>query len=681
VLGVEKYKYLFQSLDLGFTQIKNRVVMGSMHTGLEEKPGGFDMLVKFYKERAEGGVGLIITGGIGPNEEGCVAMGSAKLTNNNEVLNHKKITNAVHESTCKICMQILHAGRYAFNVNNVSASSIQAPINPFKPVMLDEYGINKQISDFVIAANLAKKAGYDGVEIMGSEGYLINQFISKKVNRRQDDWGGVYENRIRFPLEIVKNIRKAVGHDFIIIFRLSLLDLVEEGSSWEEVVQIGQELENVGVNLINTGIGWHEARIPTIATMVPRAAFIMATEKIKQSLSIPVIAANRINTPEVAEDILARGQADMVSMARPFLADAEFVLKAEQGRSDEINTCIGCNQACLDHLFQGKVASCLVNPRACHETELNYIPIVNNVANKKIAVVGAGPAGLAFATIAADRGHNISLYDDNDEIGGQFNIAKKIPGKEEFYETLRYFKRRIEITGVNLNLNKRISAQDLIDKGFDEVVLATGISPRIPDIEGIKHTKVSTYLDVIRDDKPVGARVAIIGAGGIGFDLAEFICQEGESSSINKMLFFKKWGIDSNLKAPGGLVVSQNTEVLSDRKIYLLQRKKSKIGKSLGKTTGWIHRASMVEKGVVMLNSVQYRKIDNDGLHIIHDGEEKILNVDDVIICAGQEPLRSLQAAIERESIPVHLIGGADKAAELDAKSAIDQAARLAAII
>lgn len=681
VSGKDKYPHLLAPLDLGFTTLRNRILMGSMHTGLEERPKGFERLAVFYAERARGGVGLMVTGGIAPNAEGAVAMGAAKLSTEEEVKVHRIVTEAVHGEGGKICMQILHAGRYAYSPKNVAPSAVQAPINPFMPHELTEEEIETQIQDFIHCSALAQKAGYDGVEIMGSEGYFINQFIVERVNRRTDQWGGSYENRIRLPLEIIRRVRERVGAEFIIIYRLSMLDLVAGGSVWSEIVTLAKQVEEAGATLINTGIGWHEARIPTIATMVPRAAFTDVTAKLNGEVGIPLITTNRINTPEVAEEILAKGQSDMVSMARPFLADGEFVIKAEQDRADEINTCIGCNQACLDHIFQAKLTSCLVNPRACHETELNYIPLKQEETIKKIAVIGAGPAGLAFATVAAQRGHDVTLFDQADDIGGQFNLAKLIPGKEEFYEPLRYFRRRIELTGVNLQLGQKVTADDLLGIGFDEVILATGTQPRIPAIEGVENDKVLSYLDVLRYGKPVGKRVAIIGAGGIGFDVAEVITHEGQPSRLSKEAFFRQWGIDKGFNVRGGVEGKQPERPSSLREVFLLQRKKSKVGKNLGKTTGWIHRATLKNKGVVMLNNVEYQKIDDDGLHILQNGEPKRLPVDTVIICAGQEPLRELQAEIEASGIPVHLIGGADKAGELDAKRAIDQGSRLASVI
>ncbi|MFI8580231.1 FAD-dependent oxidoreductase [Ectopseudomonas khazarica] len=672
-----RYPNLLAPLDLGFTTLKNRTLMGSMHTGLEEKPGGFERMAAYFAERARGGVGLMVTGGIGPNEEGGVYAGAAKLSTPEEADKHKVVTQAVHEAGGKICMQILHAGRYAYSPKSVAPSAIQAPINPFKPRELDEEGIEKQIADFVNCAALAQQAGYDGVEVMGSEGYFINQFLVAHTNHRTDRWGGSFENRMRLPVEIVRRVREAVGSDFIIIYRLSMLDLVEGGSTWDEIVLLAKAIEQAGATLINTGIGWHEARIPTIATKVPRAAFTKVTAKLKGEVSIPLITTNRINTPEVAEQVLAEGDADMVSMARPFLADPDFVNKAAEGRADEINTCIGCNQACLDHTFGGKLTSCLVNPRACHETELNYIP---TTTVKKIAVVGAGPAGLAASTVAAERGHAVTLFDAAGEIGGQFNVAKRVPGKEEFFETLRYFKRKLETTGVDVRLNTRVSVDDLVAGGFDDIILATGIAPRTPEIPGIDHPKVIGYLDAILERKPVGQKVAVIGAGGIGFDVSEFITHQGTATSLDREAFWKEWGIDTALEARGGVAGIEAHPHPAARQVFLLQRKKSKVGDGLGKTTGWIHRTGLKNKNVQMLNSVEYVRIDDAGLHVrIAAGEEQVLPVDTVIVCAGQDPLRELQDGLQHAGQRVHLVGGADVAAELDAKRAINQGSRLAA--
>ena len=666
------YPQLLAPLDLGFTTLKNRVLMGSMHTNLEEVPNGFERLAAFYAERAAGGVGLIVTGGIAPNVESGGLPGAATMTNDQDVNQHRQITAAVHQAGGKICMQILHTGRYAYHPQLIAPSAIQAPINPFKPKELSSEEIDQQIEDFVRCSTLAQEAGYDGVEIMGSEGYFINQFIVKRTNHRGDEWGGGYDNRIRLAIEVVRRTRERVGDDFIIIYRLSMLDLVEGGSSWEEIVQLGKLIEIAGATILNTGIGWHEARIPTIATSVPRAAFTWVTGRLRSEVNLPVITSNRINMPDVAEEILARGDADMVSMARPMLADAEWVNKASDNRADEINTCIACNQACLDHVFELKTTSCMVNPRACEETTLNYLPATEI---KKLAVVGAGPAGLAFATTAASRGHQVTLFDSASEIGGQFNIARKVPGKEEFSETIRYFKRQLELTGVELKLNTYIQPEDLQNSDYDEIILATGIKPRQLDIEGIDHPKVLNYLEVFKG-AAVGRRVAVIGAGGIGFDLCEFITQEGESTSINIPAFMKEWGVDMTLSHRGGLLPDKQ-DTKSSREVFLLQRKKSKPGANLGKTTGWIHRSSLSRRGVRMLPSCEYQKIDDHGLHLSINGEPIILDVDNIIICAGQEPSQSL--ADQLHGKPVHLIGGADVAAELDAKRAINRGCRLAA--
>ncbi len=671
-----QYPHLFQPLDLGFTTLKNRVLMGSMHTGLEEEKNGFERLAAYFAERAQGDVGLIVTGGIAPNMEGWVGPFSAKLTNQSEVNKHKLITNAVHAEEGKICMQILHAGRYGYHPLCVAPSKIKSPITPFKPWKLSGRGVRRTINAYIRCAALAKEAGYDGVEVMGSEGYLINQFIVKRTNHRTDKWGGSYENRMRFPLEIVRGIREKVGEDFIIIYRLSMLDLVPDGSTWEEIELLAKKIEEAGATIINTGIGWHEARIPTIATMVPRGGFSWVTKKLMGKVKIPLIATNRINTAEIAEQILADGCADMVSMARPFLADAHLVKKAKEGRSDEINTCIACNQACLDHTFARKISTCLVNPRACYETELNYLP---TQTKKKIAVVGAGPAGLAFSTTAAQRGHEVHLFEAASEIGGQFNMAKEIPGKEEFHETLRYYRKQIKLTGVHLKLNTKATAENLSNDGFDEVILATGVSPRKPTIEGMDHPKALTYIDVLYHKKEVGKSVAIIGAGGIGFDVAEYLTHSGTSSSIDKEIFLKEWGVDQNYSLPGAL--QQAKPEPSPREVYLLKRSTGKHGKNLGKTTGWIHRSSLRMKNVKMLGEVQYQKIDDEGLHVLHEDKMKVLPVDNVVICAGQLPMRNLFEPLKEKGISVHLIGGADEAKELDAKRAINQGSRLAAKI
>ncbi|ABC31297.1 NADH:flavin oxidoreductase, Old Yellow Enzyme family [Hahella chejuensis KCTC 2396] len=676
--GASKYPHLLAPLDLGFTTLANRTLMGSMHTGLEESPNGFQRMAAFYAERARGGVGLIVTGGIAPNPEGAVAQGASKMDSDADAEKHKMITQAVHEAGGKICMQILHAGRYAYHPKLVAPSAIQAPINMFKPRELSTEEVDEQIDAYANCAALAQQAGYDGVEIMGSEGYFINQFIVSHTNKRTDKWGGDYESRIRMPIEVVRRVRERVGPNFIIIYRLSMLDLIDDGSNWEEVVLLAKKIEEAGATIINTGIGWHEARVPTIATMVPRAAFTKVTAKLKKDVNIPLVTTNRINMPDVAEKVLADGDADMISMARPFLADADFVVKAAEDRADEINTCIACNQACLDHTFQMKLTSCLVNPRACHETELVY---VKTSTKKKLAVVGAGPAGLAFATVAAERGHDVTLFDGADKIGGQFNVAKLIPGKEEFYETLRYFDRMLKKHNVDVRLNTRVNAEDLKAGGYDEVVLATGVSPRVPEIEGIDHAKVMGYLDALLGRKPIGKRVAVVGAGGIGFDVSEFITHEGKSPSLDVSAFMKEWGVDLGVERRGGVQGVEAHIEPSPREVYLLQRKTSKPGKNLGKTTGWIHRASLKNKQVRMVAGCEYVKIDDDGFHVNINGEAKLLPVDNVIICAGQDPLRELQQPLEAAGVSVHLIGGADVAAELDAKRAINQGSRLAAEI
>ncbi len=669
------YPHLLKPLDLGFTQLSNRVLMGSMHTGLEEEKKGFNKLAAFYEERAKGGVGLIVTGGIAPNFAGRVEPLGSELSRFWHVKKHKIITDAVHKYDSKICLQILHTGRYAYHPFNVSSSAIKAPINPFKPKALSERGINKTIRDFVKCAALAQKAGYDGVEIMGSEGYLINQFIAPKTNKRTDKWGGSFENRIRLALEIVKQTREKVGTDFILIFRISMLDLVDEGSTFEEVVELAKLLEQAGVTILNTGIGWHEARIPTIVTSVPRKAFTWISERIKQEVSIPVITTNRINTPEIAEEILSNGQADMVSMARPFLADAEFVNKAAKGQSDKINTCIACNQGCLDHVFARQRATCLVNPVACYETELVF---KQASTSKKLAVIGAGPAGMAFASYAAEKGHEIHLFDAADTIGGQFNIAKTIPGKEEFYETIRYFENKLKDENVTLHLGQMQSAESLNQMGFDEIIVATGITPRTLDLPGFNSDKVLGYLDVLKAKKPVGDKVAIIGAGGIGFDVACSLIQP-ESHTLDLEHWLDYWGVDKSYQNRGA--VKPATEDKVNKTIYLMQRKDTKVGAGLGKTSGWVHRAELKRAGVKMMNKVEYKSFSDQGLEVLVDGQQQFLDVDNVIVCAGQMSNNSLYQALEQTGAKVHLIGGASIAAELDAKRAIRQGADLAAII
>jgi len=668
------YPNLFKPLDLGFTTLKNRVLMGSMHTNLEERPNGFDRLAAFYAERAKGEVGLIVTGGIAPNKEGAVFRGASKLTVPEEVEHHQKITEAVHKEEGKICMQILHSGRYAYSDELVAPSPIKSPINPFVPRELSNEQVYQTIEDYANSAALAQQAGYDGVEIMGSEGYLINQFIVKKTNHRVDEWGGSYENRIQFPIKIIEKVREKAGTDFIIIYRLSMLDLVDDGSTWKEVEQLAQAIEKAGATIINTGIGWHEARVPTIATMVPRGGFSWVTKRLMGKVNIPLITTNRINMPGVAEQILADGHADMVSMARPFLADADLVLKARTNRTDEINTCIGCNQACLDHTFEGKICSCLVNPRACFETELNY---EKTSEPKNIAVVGAGPAGLSVATIAAQRGHQVHLYEAANEIGGQFNMAKQIPGKEEFHETLRYYNKQIELQGVQLHLNTRFDVKHLNNgNNFNEIIVATGVQPRKSGIEGEDHPKVLSYIDVLQHKKEVGKSVAIIGAGGIGFDVAEYLSTK-HSPTLNVKAYMNEWGVDMDYANAGGGKLPEPEP--SEREIYLLKRSPGKHGKNLGKTTGWIHRSSLKMKKVHMLGGVEYLKIDDEGLHINVDGEYKVLPVDHVVICAGQESDKNLYNELKDADVNLHIIGGADEAKELDAKLAIDQGARLAA--
>ncbi|KTD18828.1 2,4-dienoyl-CoA reductase FadH [Legionella lansingensis] len=665
------FKALFQPLDLGFTQLKNRLLMGSMHTGLEEDKENLLRLATFYKERALGGAGLIVTGGFAPNRSGRLAPFAAKLTSAKEQQRHELVTDTVHDVGGKIALQILHAGRYGYHPFVVAPSALKSPISPFTPWKMSKTRIVKTIKHFARCASLAQKAGYDGVEIMGSEGYLINQFIVAHTNQRNDEWGGSFANRMRFPVEVVRGIREAVGDHFIIIYRLSMLDLIHEGSSWEEVVQLAKAIENAGATLINTGIGWHEARIPTIATMVPAAAFTQITKRLKPEITIPIITSNRINTPELANALLEENVADMVSMARPFLADPLFAKKAKMGDTKAINVCIACNQACLDRVFVNKTASCLVNPRACNETELIYETVD---CPKRIAVVGAGPAGLAFASVAAERGHKVTLFEKGEQLGGQFNLAKNIPGKEEFQHTINYFTHQLNNFQVNIRLNTTATSDMLQD--YDEIVLATGIRPRIPQIEGINHEKVISYVDLIRKRKTPGERVAIIGAGGIGFDVAEWLTHK---SNGHVQQFYDEWGIDLSMQHRGGVKQAQTLQ--SPRLVYLLQRKKEKHGKNLGKTTGWIHRLSLKHRQVKMISGVQYERIDDRGLHIVVKENKEVLDVDSVIICAGQTELRELYEPLKQAGHSVHLIGGAFKALELDARHAINQACRLAAIL
>lgn len=673
------YDKMLAPLDLGFTTLKNRVLMGSMHTNLEEIPGGFERAAVYYAERAKGQVGLIVTGGIAPNLEGSVGMGAAKLTTEEEAEKHKLITEAVHKEGGKICMQILHSGRYAYHPKGVAPSAIQSPITPFKPRALETDEVWQTIEDYKNCALLAQSAGYDGVEVMGSEGYFINEFIVKKTNHREDEFGGSYENRIKLPIEIVKQTRAAVGENFIIIFRLSMLDLVDDGSTWPEVVQLAKEIEKAGATIINTGIGWHEARVPTIGTVVPKGGFAWVTKRLMGEVKIPLITTNRINMPDIAEQILQDGCADMVSMARPFLADADLVLKAMENRADEINTCIACNQACLDHTFNMKLSSCIVNPRACHETILNFTPTEQK---KKIAVVGAGPAGLAAATIAAERGHDVVLYEASHEIGGQFNMAKVIPGKEEYAHTIRYYNTMIKKHGVQLHLKTKVTTQQLLENSFDEIILATGVTPRKVDFEGAEHSKVLTYADVLYHKKPVGQKVAIVGAGGIGYDTAEYLTHNPAhtSPSMDIETYMKEWGVDMNY-TKGGALANSPKPIPSPREVYLLKRSGGKHGKGLGRTTGWIHRASLIMKGVKHLSNVTYLKVDDAGFHISINDEVQVLPVDNVIICAGQEPLRALYGELLAAGQSVHLIGGADEAVQLDAKRAIKQASELVATI
>jgi 2,4-dienoyl-CoA reductase (NADPH2) len=664
-----RYPHLFAPLDLGFVTLPNRVLMGSMHTGLEEAPDGYARMAAFYAERARGGAALIVTGGIAPTFSGRLEPRASQLSFAWQVGKHRLVTDAVHAAGGRIALQILHAGRYAYHPLAVAPSALRSPISRFRPRALTRWGIGRTIAAYVRCARLAQRAGYDGVEIMGSEGYLINQFVAPRTNHRGDEWGGDFANRIRFPVEIVRRTREAVGREFIIVFRLSMLDLIDGGSTWDEVVALGRAVEAAGATIINTGIGWHEARIPTIATIVPRAAFAWVTQRMKREVAIPLVATNRINDPSVAEEVLASGDADMISMARPFLADAEFVRKAAEGRADEINTCIACNQACLDHVFERQIASCLVNPRACRETEI----VVRKAPRaKRIAVVGAGPAGLACATTAAEAGHRVTLFEAAAEIGGQFNLARRIPGKDEFAETLRYFRRRIELAGVTLELNRHAGAGDLA--GFDHVVVAAGVVPRIPAIPGIDHPRVASYVDVILGRREVGPRVAIIGAGGIGFDVAEFLTHHGGHDGIDE--YCSEWGIDPAYRARGGIGEAEAST--SPREVWLLQRKTTKVGDDLAKTTGWIRRTLLKRRGVTMMPGVSYVAIDDLGLTIDVDGERQVLAVDTVVVCAGQEPRREIVPDLQQRGMRTTLIGGADVAVELDAKRAIEQGTRVA---
>ena len=674
-----KYPKLFEPLDLGFTTIRNRSIMGSMHTGLEETENGFERMAAYFAERAAGGIGMIITGGIAPNEEGG-SDGHAKLSTEAEAEKHRIVTSKVHETDpdVKICLQILHSGPLARTKNLVAPSAIKSRIAKLTPNELDADGIEKQINDHVHCAVLAQKAGYDGVEIIGSAGYLVSTFLVEKTNQRTDDYGGSYENRMRFALEIIKRTRAAVGNDFILIFRIAAMDMLQGGMSWEEVVTLGKNIEAAGASIVSTHFTWHESAVPTIATMVPRAAFTSVTGRLRRELNIPLITSNRINMPDVAEQVLARGDADLVSMARPLLADSDFMIKAREQREDEINTCIACNQACLDHTFNGITSSCLVNPRACHETVLNFLPTKNK---KRIAVVGAGPAGLAYSTIAAERGHDVTLFDAADKIGGQFNLAKKIPGKEEFYETLRYYGRMIELHNVTLKLGCSVTENELAAGQFDHVVVATGITPRTPAIDGIDHTKAVLYTEVIKGNKEVGNKVAVIGAGGIGFDVCELISHSGPSGAVDRDVFAREWGIDFDNHPRGGVTGVEPIVAKSDREIWLLQRKDTPVGRGLGKTTGWTHRLALARRGVTMLNAIEYLKIDDAGLHIKQGDKVEVLPADTVIICAGQESERSLFDQLQQSGLSSELIGGAYKAAELDAKAAIKQASYSAAEI
>ena len=674
------YPHLLAPLDLGFTTLKNRVLMGSMHTGLEDG-NNHDRLAAYFAERARGDVGLIVTGGYAPNRAGWVKPFAGKLTTSREANKHRQISGAVHAEGGKIALQILHAGRYAYHPLAVAPSRIRSPITPFTPRELSTAGVEKQIKAFVRCAQLARDAGYDGVEIMGSEGYFINEFLVTHTNKRKDKWGGDYANRMQLPVEIVARTRAALGKDFIIIYRLSMIDLIPAGSSWEETVTLAKAIEDAGATIINTGIGWHEARVPTIATSVPRGAFAWVTKKMKREVNIPLVTSNRINLPAVAEQILSEGSADMVSLARPMLADPEFVRKAGEDRADEINVCIACNQACLDHTFSNKISSCLVNPRACHETELNYVA---SATTRRFAVVGSGPAGISAALVLAERGHEVDLFDAAPEVGGQLNMAKVIPGKEEFHEMLRYFKGQLELKRVRVHLNTRVTADDLQAKGYDGVIIATGVVPRDPQIDGQDHPKVLSYIEVLRKQAPVGKRVAIIGAGGIGFDVAEFLVQDGPSPTLHLDEWLEEWGVVDPADARGGLAITRSKPPPPAREVTLLQRKAGKHGANLGKTTGWIHRAALKMSNVQMIGGVNYERVADEGLLISYGENHENptwLDVDNVVLCAGQLPLRDLKEPLESAGIPTHIIGGADVATELDAKRAIDQGSRLAATL
>ncbi|MEE4110725.1 MAG: NADPH-dependent 2,4-dienoyl-CoA reductase [Halieaceae bacterium] len=676
------YPHLFSPLDLGFTTLKNRILMGSMHTGLEELgPEGFTRLAAYFAERAAGGVGMMITGGNAPNRAAALAPGEyGAFDSDDHIPLHRQVTEAVHRTDpdCKICLQILHAGNLAYSEDPVAPSPIPSPINPRPPREMTAEDIETTIADFVRCAERARAAGYDGVEVIGSAGYLLSTFLLEKTNQRIDEWGGSYANRMRFPVEIVRRIRDAVGPDFLLIYRIAAMELMEDGSSWDEVVTLARAIEQAGANIMSTHFVWHQARVPTISTRVPRAAFAGVTGRLRRELSIPLITSNRINMPEVAEQVLAEGLADITSMGRPMLADAEFAKKAFEGRADEINTCIACNQACLDHAFRGKVVSCLVNPRACHETELNYTPADEP---KRIAVVGAGPAGLAFAVTAGQRGHRVTLFEASDRLGGHFNLAMRIPGKEEFAETIRYYERMLALTGVELRLGTRASARALVDDGWDEVVVATGLDARWPEIPGIDHPMVMGYEDAILGRRPIGRSVAIIGAGGIGFDVAELVSHEGVSAALDRDVFAREWGIDFEHHPRGGVAGVEPQVARADREVYLLQRKPTPHGRGLGPTTGWAHKLALKRRGVMMLRGVSYERIDDEGLHVVVDDEPRCLPVDTVIVCAGQESQRSLFDELAAQRSAVHLIGGADVAVEIDAKRAIDQASRLAAAL